>query len=90
MFNSPWLPPTRVSYLPPRPWQACRFTGVVFVPIQEPIPKATLGVAWRTTDSSKPLHFFLKTLVQVVQASTSHMEYLRLPAAVMDGQQSRI
>jgi DNA-binding transcriptional LysR family regulator len=66
------------------------FTGVVFVPIQEPIPKATLGVAWRTTDSSKPLHFFLKTLVQVVQASTSHMEYLRLPDAAMDGQQSRI
>jgi hypothetical protein len=55
------------------------FTGVVFIPIQEPIPKSRLGVAWRATDSSKPLHLFLKTLVQVVQASTSHMETCAFP-----------
>jgi DNA-binding transcriptional LysR family regulator len=66
------------------------FTGVVFVAIQEPIPKSRLGVAWRTTDRSKPLHLFLKTLVQVVQASTSHMEYLRMPAAAMNGQPNQI
>jgi len=67
-----------------------RFSGIVFVPIQEPMPKSKLGVAWRQKDNSSSLKLFLETLLEVTQKSPTKDEYLKLPLVDMHVPSQRI